>query len=251
MAGGGLVEGARDHLALDAALHVRHFLGPLIDEQHDEEDLRVVGGDGVGDVLQQDGLARARRSHDEGALALAQGRHEVHHPGAQFLGIPLHAQVVFGVEGHQIIEVHPLLGHAGRVEVHGVHPQHGEELLALLGCADHPREGVARTQVEFADLAGGDVDVFGARQVVLVGTAQEAEALGQHLQHAFGEELALGLGLGLEHTEYEFLLPHGKGALDGQALGQIREFADGQFLELLQAQGGRGLRRGGHRSPQG
>ena len=71
VARGRLVEGRADHLALHRALHVRHLLRPLVDEQHDEGDLGVVGGDGVGDVLQDHRLARAGRGHDQAALALA------------------------------------------------------------------------------------------------------------------------------------------------------------------------------------
>ncbi len=37
-----LVEGRADHLALHRPLHVGHFLRPLVDEQHDEDDLLVV-----------------------------------------------------------------------------------------------------------------------------------------------------------------------------------------------------------------
>ena len=61
MARGGLVEGGADHLAAHAALHVGDFLRTIVDQQHDERDLRVVGGDGVGDALQEHGLAGVRR----------------------------------------------------------------------------------------------------------------------------------------------------------------------------------------------
>ena len=37
-----LVEGRRDHLAVDRPLHVGHFFGPLVDEQHDQVDLGVI-----------------------------------------------------------------------------------------------------------------------------------------------------------------------------------------------------------------
>ena len=74
VAGGRLVEGRRDDLALDRALHVGDFFRPLVDEQHDQVDLGVVGGDAVGDVLQQHRLAGARRRDDQAALALADRR---------------------------------------------------------------------------------------------------------------------------------------------------------------------------------
>ena len=37
-----LVEGRRDDFAVDRPLHVGDFLGPLVDEQHDQVDLGVV-----------------------------------------------------------------------------------------------------------------------------------------------------------------------------------------------------------------
>ena len=42
-----LVRGRGDHLAADTAPHVGDFLGPLVDEQHDQVDLGMVRGDGV------------------------------------------------------------------------------------------------------------------------------------------------------------------------------------------------------------
>ena len=86
---GRLVEGGTDHFGLDAALHVRHFLGPLVDEQHDEDDLRVVLGDAVGDVLEEHGLAGAGGGDDQAALAHADRRHQVHDPGGEILRVGL------------------------------------------------------------------------------------------------------------------------------------------------------------------
>ena len=46
---GRTVERRGDDLALDRAAHVGDLLGPLVDEQHDEVHLGVVGLDRVGD----------------------------------------------------------------------------------------------------------------------------------------------------------------------------------------------------------
>ena len=56
-----LVERRGDDLALHRALHVGNFFRTLVDEQHNQHNLRMVGGDGVGNILQDHGLARARR----------------------------------------------------------------------------------------------------------------------------------------------------------------------------------------------
>src|SRR5712691_10682507 len=101
---GGLVEGRGDDLALDGPLHVGDFLRPLVDQQHDEVDLGVVGGDGVGDRLQHHRLARAGRGHDHPALALADRAEQVHDPRGQVLGGVLEPQPLHWVERGKVVE---------------------------------------------------------------------------------------------------------------------------------------------------
>ena len=48
---GELIEGGVDHLALDAPLHLRDLLGPLVDEQDHKVAVRIVGADAGGDLL--------------------------------------------------------------------------------------------------------------------------------------------------------------------------------------------------------
>ena len=67
---------------LHRALHVGDFLGPLVDQQHDEVALGVIGRDRLCDILQQYGLTGTRRRNDHGALAFAERRHEIHDAGA-------------------------------------------------------------------------------------------------------------------------------------------------------------------------
>ena len=78
---GRFVEGRTDNLSLDRALEVGHFLGTLIDQQHDEDRLGVVREDEIGDLLQQDCLARARRRHNQPTLAFANRCKQIHRPG--------------------------------------------------------------------------------------------------------------------------------------------------------------------------
>lgn len=96
---GGTVEGGGDDLTLDGALHVRDFFGAFVNEHHHEVDLRIVGGDGVGDGLQDERLAGLRRGDDQAALALADRGHEVNDAGADLLGVRLEAQALGGYSG--------------------------------------------------------------------------------------------------------------------------------------------------------
>ena len=83
--GRGLVKGGRNHLALDGALHIGDFFRALVNEQNDQHHFRMVGGDRVGHVLQQHGLAGAWRRDDQAALPFANRSQQVHHSGADIL----------------------------------------------------------------------------------------------------------------------------------------------------------------------
>lgn len=56
----------------------------LVDEQHDEVDFGIIGVDGVGQSLEQNGFAGARRGHDKASLAASDGGHEVDDPLERF-----------------------------------------------------------------------------------------------------------------------------------------------------------------------
>jgi hypothetical protein len=140
--------------------------GPLVDQQHDQVDLGVIGGDRVGDRLQQHGLAGARRRDDQAALALAERRHQVHDAGRQVFRIGFEADVLLRIERRQVLEEHALLAAGRRLEVDRLDLDQREVALAFFRRADLPGDGVAGVQVELADLGRGDVDVVGAGEVV-------------------------------------------------------------------------------------
>ena len=78
VAGRRLVEGGADDFAFNRALHVGDFLGALVDQQHDQRDFGMIRGDRIGDGLQQHGFAGAGRGDNQAALALADGREQIH-----------------------------------------------------------------------------------------------------------------------------------------------------------------------------
>jgi hypothetical protein len=85
VARGRLVEGRADDLALHRALHVGHFLGPLVDQQHDQVDLGVVGGDRVAMFCSSTSCRPWAAAHDQAALALADRRDQVDDAGGDVL----------------------------------------------------------------------------------------------------------------------------------------------------------------------
>ena len=75
---------ARISAAARTRLKSRDFLGPLVDEHEHEVRFGVVLDDGETDVLEDRGLAGLGRGHNEAALALADGGHEVQNTQSEF-----------------------------------------------------------------------------------------------------------------------------------------------------------------------
>ena len=172
---GRFVEGRGDDLALDRALHVGDFFGALVDEQDDQPDVRVVGGDGIGDLLHEDGLAGAGRGHDQAALPFADGDQQVHDAGGDVAVRGLHLDALPRVDRRQVVEEDLVRLDLRRFEVDVLDLQQGKVALAFLGRADLAGDRVAGAQVEAPDLRGRDVDVVRTGQVVVIRRAQESE----------------------------------------------------------------------------
>ncbi len=86
VADGRLVEGGADDFGANGAGDFRDFLRALIDQQHDQVDVRVVVLDGLGDVLQHHRLTGFRLGDDEAALATADRGDEVEDAAGDVLG---------------------------------------------------------------------------------------------------------------------------------------------------------------------
>src|SRR5207247_6120808 len=76
----------------------------------------------------------------------------------------------------------PVLRLLGLLAVDRLDLEEREVALALLGRPHLAHDGVAGAQVEPLDLAGRDVDVVGAVEVVPVGAAEKAVALRKNLE---------------------------------------------------------------------
>ena len=86
------------HLRLDGALEVSHFLGSLINQQHQNVHFRMVGSDGIGDLLEDGGFAGARRRDDQSAGAFADGGHHVDDARFDQVGRGLELKFLDGVD---------------------------------------------------------------------------------------------------------------------------------------------------------
>ena len=62
---------------LHRALEIGHFLRALVDEQHHQFDIRMIALNGLRNFLEQHGLARLGRGHNQRPLPQADGRDKV------------------------------------------------------------------------------------------------------------------------------------------------------------------------------
>ena len=181
---GGFVEGRCDNFGVDAALHVGHFLGSFVDEENHDVGFGVILGYGVGDILEQEGLAGLGRSDDEAALALADGREHVDHAGAEGAAASGgEVEFLVGEEGSEVLEGHAVADILEGTAVDALYAAEGEVLLSFAGRADCGFDDVAGAQAVALDLGHGNVDVVRAGQVVEVGGAEESVAFGHDFQY--------------------------------------------------------------------
>jgi len=172
MACGGLIKGGRHDLAAHTALHLRHLLGTLVDEQHDQGDIGVVGSNGVGDGLHHHRLAALGRSDEQTALAFADGGHHVDDSTGDVLlslHVTLELQRLVGKEWGEVLKQNLVLGRLGRLAVDLVHLHQREVTLAILRGANLALNCIARVKVEAANLGRGEIDVVGACEVARLG----------------------------------------------------------------------------------
>src|SRR5690606_38070491 len=174
----GLVESRGNDLPIYRALHVGDFLRSLVDQEDDQEYLGVVVGDRLGDVLEEHGLTRARRRHDQRALALPLRADQVDYPRRLVLhrrigGVEI--QPLIRVERSQVVEIGAVADRIGVVIVDARELGQREIAFAVLRRADLAFDRVTGAQSPFADLVWRNVDVVGTGQIVRFRAAQEAE----------------------------------------------------------------------------
>ena len=158
------------------------------------------------DVLQQHGLAGARRRDDQGALALADRRDDVDDAGGEILLgriLDFELQPLVGIERRQIVEMDLVADFLRILEIDRIDLEQREIALAFLRAADQALDGVAGAQAEAADLRGRDVNIVGTGEIIRVGRAQKAEAVLQHLDDAFADDLDLAAGELLQNREHQ------------------------------------------------
>ena len=237
VATGRLVERRRNDFAPDRALHLGDLLGTLVDEQHHEVDLGIVGDDRRSNILQQHRLTGFRRRNDQAALAFADRRNHVDDAGREVLRAAValfELEALLGKQRREVLEQDLGTRILWRVMVDLSDLQQCEIALALLGWANEARNRVAGTQCKAPDLAWTDIDVVRAGQVGTVRRAQEAKAVLQNLEDTLAVDIfALG-SMRFQDRKNHVLLARARHALDSERLAKFHKISGRTVLEFRQ-----------------
>src|SRR5260221_14060691 len=103
-----------------------------------------------------------------------------------------------GVQRSEVVEKDLLGEQVWVLKVDRLDSQQGKVALVLLWWADLSGDRRPRAQAKPPNLARRDVDIIGAREVVIVGAPQKAEPVGQDLECPFAEHQPVQLNPLLE-----------------------------------------------------
>ena len=232
-----LVERGGDDLGRHVLLHVRDLLRALVDEKDDQFALRMIVQDGVGDLLEENGLTRLRRRDDEAPLSLSDGRDEIEDAHRDVAVVLLQVQLLLGISRAQVVEADPVLGLFRVLAVDRLYLQQRQILLALLGRPDLAGHGVTRSHVEALDLRRGDVYVVWAVEVVPILTAEEAVAFRQNLENSLAAKDDIRVEEVLLDAKDQVLLSKARVVVDAQLLGHLVKVGDGFGLQFCNVHG--------------
>ena len=111
-----------------------------------------------------------------------------------------------------------------------------EVSLRLLGRADLSLHHVAVSQAEPANLAGADVDVVGAWEVVVLRAAEEPEPVGKDFQYAFAVHQAVLANPAAQDLEDQVLLLKPDVILNAFLTSDLVQTMDIHRLQILDIQ---------------
>ena len=119
-----LVEGGIDNLHILAEyrfFYICNLLRTLVNQKDDQVHVRVVGGNRLGNLLEQGCLTCLWRGYYKAALAFSDRRQQIQHPHGGAADPPgrLHMKPLVWKDRGQVFEIRPLLQHRRRHAIYG------------------------------------------------------------------------------------------------------------------------------------
>src|SRR4030095_526255 len=170
---------------------IGHLFRTLIDKKNDQNHLRMIFCHGVGDVMQQRCLARARWGDNQTALSHSERRHQIHDPRRVTVRNRLELDSLVWIDRGQFLEWRqPLIyGRFLAIDLQELHQLRAAAAAPGFAVDPHP---VA--QAETANDFGGYKNILRGLHEVALGIAQETETFARDLDDPF-TEFRLGLNL--------------------------------------------------------
>ena len=229
------IEGRGHDFALGVTPEIGDFLRPLVDQQEDQFHLRTVRGDRVRDVLQQDGLARARWRDNQAPLPKPDWRQNVDRPHRDVLAMNLRfleQDTLQRVIGHQFLKGGHLRDGVRRTAHHRVDSNHRRTALAFLRRLNRHLDPMTALEPVAGDQALGQVRILGIEPVVDVLMDDEGPAIRQVDITAVAQGAFL-VGRKLEYSRKQ--LPPVRRTLERHAgaAGELRQLRQRPRINLI------------------
>ncbi len=187
----------------------------------------MIGGDRLGDVLQEHRLSGAGRRDNERALPLADRRDDVDDARREILSgriLDFELQTLVGIEWRQVIEMDLVPSLFRVLEVDRVAFEQREIPFPLLRAADDALDRVSGSEPKPPDLRRRHVNIVWAWKIIGVGRSQEGKSVLQNLDHALADDLNLDAGELLEDREHQLLLAHDRRVFNVVLFRKRQEF---------------------------
>ena len=167
--------------------HVGDFLGPFVDEQHEDVHLGMVRRHRLGQMLEEDRLAGARRGHDQPALASADRGEQVHDAHRERLLAGLEANLLARIDRGQFVEAafRQRIGSGpfDRGDAREPHGAGGTLAVRL----DRPGDELTLPEMVVLDERSGHEGIGGLSDVVLLRRSEVAVTFRVQFENAFAE----------------------------------------------------------------
>ena len=145
----------------------------------------MVSGDGIGDILHEDGLTRLGLCDDECTLAFTDRREQVDdaHAGIGGILVAAECEFLFREERSQVLKGDSVTNLRRQATIDGLDCRQREIFLVLVRRADGAVDDIACLQTIALDLRRRYIDIIGRGEIVVVAGTDETVTIGQHLKY--------------------------------------------------------------------
>ena len=166
----------------DCLFDISYFFGTLINQKDDQVNFRIVELHALGDFLDKRCLAGLRRRNNHASLPLAHRAEQVHNAHRDCRIVRLETDLLVREDRRHVFEIKASFRVFRISSVDGIDKKQCGKLLALRPDPDMALDDIAGLQIETPDLAGRNIDIIIAGQIVC--GADESIAVRHNFQNS-------------------------------------------------------------------